>query len=173
MNFLIIGLFSLNFFSYIGSIFMTIAHGITSSAFFFLVGIIYDRFKSRIIFYYSGLVFIMPVYSFFFFFFFFSNLGFPGSPNFIGELLILIGIANFSFFLFLLVLIVFFLSVIYSIWLPNRVIFGNIKYQGDSFDIDEREFYVIILYFSLSLYLGFFPSGILNIISNEVNIFIL
>ena len=71
MNFLIIGLFSFNSISYIGSIFMMLAHGITSSALFFLAGILYDRFKSRIVFYYSGLVFIMPIFFFFFSFFFF------------------------------------------------------------------------------------------------------
>ena len=174
MNFLIIGLFSFNYISYIGSIFLMLAHGITSSALFFLAGILYDRFKSRIIFYYSGLVFIMPIYSFFFFFFFFfSNLGFPGSPNFIGELLILIGILDYSIFFFLLILLSFFLSIIYSIWLPNRIIFGNIRYYGKSFDLDERELITIILYFFLSLYLGLFPNELINIISNEVNIFIL
>ena len=71
MNFIIIGLFSFNYISFIGSIYMMVAHGITSSALFFLAGILYDRFKSRIVFYYSGLVFTMPIYSFFFFFFFF------------------------------------------------------------------------------------------------------
>jgi len=71
MNFLVIGLFSFNYISYVGSIFLMIAHGVTSSALFFLAGILYDRFKSRIIFYYSGLAFFMPVYSFFFSFFFF------------------------------------------------------------------------------------------------------
>ena len=61
MNFLVIGLFSFNYVSYIGSIFLMLAHGITSSALFFLAGILYDRFKSRIIFYYSGLVFFISV----------------------------------------------------------------------------------------------------------------
>ena len=164
MNFLIIGLFSFNSISYIGSIFMMLAHGITSSALFFLAGILYDRFKSRIVFYYSGLVFIMPIFSFFFFFFFFSNLGFPGTSNFIGELLILFGILNYSFFLFILSIFVFFLAIIYSIWLPNRVIFGNLRYYGFSYDLDEREFSVLILYFFLSLFLGFFPSKFLSIL---------
>ena len=165
MNYLIIGLFSFNFISYIGSIYMMLAHGITSSALFFLAGILYDRFKSRILFYYSGLVYIMPIYSFFLFYFFFSNFGFPGSVNFIGELMILLGIINYSFFFFLLVLLSFFFSILYSVWLPNRILFGTLKYNyGLSFDLDEREFYVLFLYFLLSLYLGIFPNDFLNYI---------
>ena len=85
----------------------------------------------------------------------------------------MIGILDYSIFFFLLILLSFFLSIIYSIWLPNRIIFGNIRYYGKSFDLDERELITIILYFFLSLYLGLFPNELINIISNEVNIFIL
>ena len=162
MNYIVIGLFSFNFFSYIGGIFMMLAHGITSSALFFLAGILYDRFKSRIIFYYSGLLFIMPLYSFFLFYFLFCNLGFPGSINFIGEILILIGLINYSFFFFIIILISFFLSVIYSIWLPNRIVFGNIIFLRNYFDLDERELLVLLSYFLSSLYLGIFPNFFLN-----------
>lgn len=166
MNFLIIGLFSFNFISYIGSIYMMIAHGITSSALFFLAGILYDRFKSRIVFYYSGLVFTMPLYSLFFFFFFFSNFGFPGSINFIGEIMILFGIINYSFFFFLLILFSFFFSILYSIWLPNRIIFGNIRNNyGYNFDLDDREFFTLIIFFVVNLYMGIFPSEFLSIIN--------
>ena len=166
MNYLIIGLFSFNFISYIGSIYMMLAHGITSSALFFLAGILYDRFKSRIIFYYTGLVYIMPIYSFFLFYFFFSNFGFPGSVNFIGELMILLGIINYSFFFFLIIMLSFFFSILYSIWLPNRILFSTLKLNyGISFDLDEKEFYILILYFLLSLYLGIFPNEFLNFIN--------
>ena len=166
MNYLVIGLFSFNYISYVGSIYMMIAHGITSSALFFLAGILYDRFKSRVIFYYSGLVFIMPVYSLFLFFFFFSNFGIPGSINFIGELMILFGIINYSFFFFLLILLSFFFSIVYSIWLPNRIIFGNLKFNyGHSFDLDEREFLTLFFFLFLSLYMGIFPSGFLSFIN--------
>jgi NADH:ubiquinone oxidoreductase subunit 4 (subunit M) len=69
-----------------------IGHGIISSALFFLVGILYDRYHSRIIRYYSGLITVMPICGIYFFLFNLGNIGFPGTSNFIGEILILFGI---------------------------------------------------------------------------------
>ena len=80
--------------------------------------------------------------------------------------MILLGIINYSFFFFILVLLSFFFSILYSVWLPNRILFGTLKFNyGFSFDLDEREFYVLFLYFILSLYLGIFPNEFLNFIN--------
>ncbi len=115
MNIIVLGIFSFNHVSLAGSIFFMISHGIISSALFFLAGMLYDRYKTRLIYYYGGLVNIMPLYSFFFFFFSFANLGFPGTIGFIGEILILIGLMDINPFFTLIVLMVLILSVIYSI----------------------------------------------------------
>lgn len=92
MNYAVLGLFVGTVESIGGSFFLMLSHGITSSALFFLVGFLYDRFHSRLLFYYSGLSTIMPIFFFFFFFFSFANFGFPGLANFVGEFLIFINI---------------------------------------------------------------------------------
>ena len=56
MNLVILGVFSGNIQGIAGSIFLMIAHGIVSGALFFLIGVMYDRFGTRIIYYYGGLV---------------------------------------------------------------------------------------------------------------------
>jgi len=61
MNFSLIGLFSNNLISLLGAFFMMFGHAFVSSALFFSIGMLYDRFKTRIIFYYGGLVLIMPI----------------------------------------------------------------------------------------------------------------
>jgi len=61
MNFAIIGLFCINIISILGSFFMMFGHALVSSALFFSIGILYDRFKTRIIYYYGGLVILMPI----------------------------------------------------------------------------------------------------------------
>lgn len=55
-------------------------------------GMLYDRYKSRNIFYFRGLVTIMPLFCFFFFIFSLANLGFPLTVNFISEMLIFFGL---------------------------------------------------------------------------------
>jgi NADH:ubiquinone oxidoreductase subunit 4 (subunit M) len=61
MNFSLIGLFSGNIIAILGSFFMMFGHAIVSSALFSSIGVLYDRYKTRILFYYGGLVFLMPL----------------------------------------------------------------------------------------------------------------
>jgi len=89
MNICMLGLCTLNQTAIIGSIILMLGHGFITSGLFFLIGILYDRYKTKIIFYYSGLIFTMPLFSIFFFFMIISNISFPGTSNFIGELLVL------------------------------------------------------------------------------------
>src|SRR5690606_22440212 len=97
----------------IGSLILMIGHGLISSGLFFLIGIIYDRYKTRILRYYGGLAQLMPLYSVFLFFLTFSNLSFPGTINFIAEVLILIFIANNNIYIVLLANFTIILKAIY------------------------------------------------------------
>ena len=62
MNFAMLGL-AQSFDGISGSLFLMISHGLISSALFFSVGFLYDRFGTRNIVYYGGLVQYMPVFS--------------------------------------------------------------------------------------------------------------
>jgi NADH-quinone oxidoreductase subunit M len=54
-----------------------LSHGIVSSGLFLLVGMIYDRYKTRVLFYYGGLSQVMPMCAFVFFVFILGNISFP------------------------------------------------------------------------------------------------
>jgi len=99
MNFSLIGLFSVNLISILGSFFMMFAHAVVSSALFSTIGILYDRYKTRLLFYYGGLVILMPLCVTFFFIFVLGNFGMPGTINFVGEFLIFIGVFFFNNFM--------------------------------------------------------------------------
>lgn len=115
MNLIVLGIFSLNFIGIQAGIVMMISHGLVSSGLFILIGILYDRYHTRIISYYSGLVSVMPIFSFFLFFFLLANIGFPGTMSFIGEFLLLIGLSEKSFFFIFFYGIGFVLTVVFSI----------------------------------------------------------
>ena len=70
----------------IGCIIILIAHGFASPGLFCIVGIIYERYHTRIIKYYSGLGVIMPLLGVFAFLFTLASIAFPGSLNFVGEI---------------------------------------------------------------------------------------
>jgi len=92
MNFAILGLFTNNMQGVSGSLFFMLAHGIVSSALFLCVGMLYERYHTRNILYYGGLVQTMPIFSLFLFIFIFANIGFPSTVNFVGEFLVLVGV---------------------------------------------------------------------------------
>jgi NADH-quinone oxidoreductase subunit M len=81
----LLGFFSQNLLGVLGSFFMLFGHALTSSALFFGIGILYDRYKTRLLFYYGSLSTFMPVFSFFYFVFILSNFAFPFTVNFVGE----------------------------------------------------------------------------------------
>lgn len=96
MNLGLLGLFAGNALAIEGSVMLMIGHGLVSSALFLLVGVLYDRHHTRSIRYYGGLTQVMPLFSLFFLFFSLANMGLPGTSNFIGEILVFIGLLNAS-----------------------------------------------------------------------------
>ena len=82
-----------------GSIYFLISHGIISSALFFLIGVLYDRYHTRTIKYYRGIVQIMPLFSLFFLCFTLANIAVPGTSGFICEFLTFLAAFNLNPFI--------------------------------------------------------------------------
>jgi NADH:ubiquinone oxidoreductase subunit 4 (subunit M) len=157
MNYVVIGLFNTLNYSISGGVLLMISHGIISAALFVIVGILYERHGTRHIRYYSGLITLMPIFSMFFIIFSFSNMSFPGLGNFPGELLILMGIVDYSFSLAIIVSVGLFLTGVYSIWLLNRILFGTYttyKHNNSYLDINFREFTVLLALLLINLIIG-------------------
>ena len=156
MNFVVLGLFAFDFQAFVGSVFLMLSHGIVSGALFFCVGMLYDRYHTRNIYYYGGLTLLMPVYSFFLLFFLVANMGFPGTSSFVGEFLVSIGLVRQNLFLFVVSGIGLVFSAVYSIWLYNRVMFGSLRANtlyGFS-DLTRSEFCILGFLFVIVLIFG-------------------
>jgi proton-translocating NADH-quinone oxidoreductase chain M len=159
MNYLVGALFVNNLLALTGSLLLQIAHGLSSSALFLCVGFLYDRYQSRNIFYYRGLVTILPFFCFFFFVFNLANLGFPSTVNFLAEMLIFFGLFSSLPSIAMLTLIGIFLSAVYSFVLITRVCFGPATaYITSFYDLTRREFYMLFPLLFLIFFFGFFPS---------------
>jgi len=175
INFATLGLLVFNYQSVQGTIVIIIAHGFVSTALFSLIGILYERTHTRLIDYYSGLAIVIPIFGFFLFFFCFANFGLPLTFNFIGEFLILLGIIQQSFNLLIIIIIGIFFSLIYSIWLFNRVAFGNLKlnYIQNYIDLIRFEFYLLLPLFFLTIYFGVIPNCILETLDSTIKFYLL
>jgi proton-translocating NADH-quinone oxidoreductase chain M len=165
MGFVTIGMFTLNIQGIEGSMLLMLSHGIVSSALFLCVGVVYDRHKTRIIKYYSGLTVKMPIFSIIFLFFIMANIGFPGTSSFVSEFLVLIGAFKSNIFVTVLAATGVIWGAGYSVWLYNRVAFGNIRTTHiEAFqDVNRREFMIFLPCIILVLLMGIYPEIFLNV----------
>ena len=160
MNLVTLGIFSFNTIGIEGSILQSISHGFVSGAMFLLIGILYDRYHSRFLYYYGGLVHMMPVYSVFLLIFTMANIALPGTSSFVGEFLLLVGIYKTNIVSCIIGALGVILCGAYSLWLYNRIIFGNLKITSITMfkDIDYREFMILLPLLILVLFMGIYPS---------------
>jgi len=166
MNLVTLGIFSFNVIGLEGSILQSISHGFVSGAMFFMIGILYDRYHSRLLSYYGGLVHMMPVYSVFFLIFTMANIALPGTSSFVGEFLLLSGIYKTNVVSCIVGAIGVILCGAYSLWLYNRIIFGNLKiaYVTKFEDLNLREFVILLPLLILVIFMGIYPSFFSNFI---------
>jgi len=71
-----------------------LAHGLTSAGLFFIIGIIYERSYTRNIKYFGGIASQAPILVGICLLTILANTAFPGTFNFIGELLIFCSLIN-------------------------------------------------------------------------------
>lgn len=186
MAVVVLGLFSNTIQGIEGAILLGLAHGFVSPALFICVGgIIYDRTGTRIIKYIRGLVTYMPVFTILFFIFTLANTGIPLTLNFLGEQLSLLGIWQQNPIIAALGATGIVLSAIYSIFLYNRLSYGDYspylfatpmktnnldkeeivlgtKGRGIIKDINRREYFLLLALLIPTVILGIFPNVLLD-----------
>lgn len=159
MNFALLGLFTNNTQGVEGSLFFMLGHGVVSSGLFLCIGMLYDRYHTRNILYYGGLVVVMPLFCIFFLVFTLANIGLPGTVNFVGEFLVLVGIWKVNTTVTFLASLGLILGAVYAIWFYNRLVFGQIRFYGLHMfgDLTRREFFVLLPLFLLVFLMGIYP----------------
>ena len=171
MGFVTIGIFSMNKQGLDGSIIQMISHGLISAALFLCVGVLYDRYQSRMISSYGGLSSIMPKYAVVFMIFTLAALGLPGTSGFIGEFLVLIGICQKNIIVAVLASFGVILAAAYMLWLYRRVFFGKIINSEikSMKDLNRPEIFIFLSLISLTIFFGVYPEPLFKTINISVN----
>lgn len=159
LGYVMLGIFALNMEGMSGSLYQQLAHGISTSALFLLVGVIYDRRHTRLISDYGGIAKKMPVYATMFMIIALSSIGLPGLNGFVGEFLILLGTfaAKPIFAVFGATGVI--LAAVYLLWMYQRVFYGQIVHEENSKlkDISLRESIPIVVLIVLAILMGVYP----------------
>ena len=171
MNVVMLGIFSFNVIGIEGAILQSLSHGCVASALFAIIGVIYERYGTRLVKYYGGLAHTMPLYASTFLFFTMANIGFPGTSNFIGEFLILVGSFKVNSSVTFFGATGMILGGCYALWLLNRTIFGNLRTQYilNTLDLNKREVAIFLPLIIYTLILGLVPNSCLSTIHMSVN----
>ena len=174
MNLVMVGLFSFNIIGLEGAILQSLSHGFVASALFLIIGVVYERHHTRMVKYYGGLVHTMPLYIIIFLFFTMSNIGLPGTGSFVGEFLILTGSFKVNTSVTFIGATGMIIGGCYSLWLFNRIAYGNLKtqYFQKYLDLNKREILMFLPLIVGTLVMGLYPEVFLNSINFSVNLLI-
>jgi NADH-quinone oxidoreductase subunit M len=147
-----------------GAVLQMFNHGTVTAMLFLLVGVIYDRAHHREINGFGGLASIVPLYTGITGFAFFAAMGLPGLSAFISEVLVLLGAWTKFPGLTIVAASAIVLTAGYMLWTLQRIYLGkpNEKYLTLS-DISPRELFTLVPLAVIVLFLGVYPSPILNL----------
>jgi NADH-quinone oxidoreductase subunit M len=171
MGIVTIGIFTPNALGLEGSIVQMLSHGLVSGALFMVVGVVYDRIHSREIAAYGGLAEVMPVYAFTFMLFMMASVGLPGTSGFVGEILVIVGVFQYSSWVAGFAATGMILGAAYMLWLYRRVVFGEFVKETLKGIRDMRANEVIAFapLVVLAIVMGVYPSLFLDPMHASVN----
>jgi len=189
MNYIVIGLFSLDAKATVASIIYMFSHAFVSSGLFYLIGLIYENtgtrdllnFSNKIkysqnffffffFFFFFNFIFFFIFFFFFFFFFLFylSNISFPLTISFISELMLLNNLFYFNIFILFIILFSIFISVIYTFWMIHNLFFSKNFLLKNVIFLSLFDIYVVITLLFIIIITGFAPFIIFFNLEQEI-----
>ncbi|MXP56102.1 NADH-quinone oxidoreductase subunit M [Pantoea sp. Mhis] len=162
MGFILIAIYNGSRLALQGAVIHMIAHGISAAALFILCGQLYERLKTRDMNHMGGLWSCIKWLPGFSLFFACASLGLPGTGNFIGEFMILMG--SFKRFPLTIIIISFALifAAIYSLNMIQRVFYNTAKFKKHLIKMSVRELITMSILAFLVVILGLYPQPVLN-----------
>jgi NADH-quinone oxidoreductase subunit M len=170
LGFVMLGIASMNAVGLSGAVFQMVAHGLSTGALFFLVGIVYERRHTRLIADYGGLWKQVPHYAVCFLLVMLGSVGLPGLCGFVGEFLILMGAFRWSPMLAAVAVSGVVLGAAYMLRMYQRVMFGELdeRKNGELEDMSRSEVLVLAPLLALIIFLGVYPQPFLTMIETSV-----
>nr|YP_010239133.1 NADH dehydrogenase subunit 4 [Atypus karschi]QTH31102.1 NADH dehydrogenase subunit 4 [Atypus karschi] len=144
-----------------GSILMMVSHGISSSALFFSLTLIYHSIHSRNLILFKSLMLVYPSLSFWWFIFSISNFSAPPSVGMLSEILIFMSLLNWELINFILILIGSFSISIFCIILFSVTSHNSNISNSNLFLIPKKNFNSLSIHLFPLILLFFNPNSIL------------
>ncbi len=168
MGFVLMGVFAWNPTALQGTVMTMLAHGVSTGALFILVGIIQERIGTRDLGQMGGFQETAPRLSAALLLFAMASLGLPGLGNFVGEFLVLLGSYRINVTLTCLAALGLITSVIYAVWIVQKVVHGPAPEETDRpgripVDFNHRELAVTAALAAVIVWLGLYPNPVFKL----------
>lgn len=163
MGFVVVGIYSFNLLSLQGVVIQMLAHGLSAGALFILCGELYERLHTRDLRLMGGLWFRIAWLPGVFMFFVAASLGLPGTGNFVGEFLILLGLFKSSPWMSASAAAALILAAVYSLLMMQRAFYGPAQSDEVLEGLTAREVVMVLLLVAFLLWLGVYPQPVLNL----------
>lgn len=172
LGFCMLGMFALNAEGIGGSVLQMVNHGLSTGALFLLVGMLYDRYHTRMMPDLGGLASRLPLLACGMVFISLSSVGLPGLNGFVGEVLSLIGMFKFRAAYAVVGTTGIILGAWYLLSMLQRSFFGPLKepdVHGQPIaDLNIRELAALLPIAALCLWIGVYPKPVLDVIRPDV-----
>ncbi len=148
-----------------GAAYMMLAHGLSTGALFFLVGMLEERTHDREMPRLGGLWAQMPRYGTLFMLATLAALGLPGLAVFVAELEILFGTLGVFPWVAVLMLVAIVLATAMFLWMLQRTLLGTLPQAWAGLgDLSRRELVTLVPLAALLVLLGVFPGPLSSMI---------
>ena len=164
MGFVLLGIWAMTVQGIQGAIIVMLAHGISTGALFFLIGMLYERRHTRELSAFGGLSRVMPAFSMVLVIVALSSIGVPGTNGFVGEFLVLLGSYTPHPTATIIAATGVIFAAAYLLWAVQRVVFNKLDKPENEVltDLTPREWAVLLPLLAGILWLGLYPTPILR-----------
>jgi NADH-quinone oxidoreductase subunit M len=173
LGFCVLGLFALNAAGLSGGVLQMINHGLSTGALFLLVGMVYERYHTRMLDDLGGLAARLPILACIMVFVAMSSIGLPGLNGFVGEVLSLAGMFRRDPVYSVLGATGVILGAWYLLTMIQHAFFGPLREPAHGehkiLDINFRELVAVVPICALCLWIGVKPQPLLDLIRPDVD----
>jgi NADH-quinone oxidoreductase subunit M len=164
VNFILVGIFAMQTVALQGSILQSINHGITITALFAVSFYLEERLFSTSFSKAGGLAQFLPILCWLTLFFVLASIALPGTNNFVGEILIFLGLFKSYGWITAILGLSVILSVMYMLRYMRKIYFGPPTFFEKCWvDISFYEIAALMPLIILILIIGIYPAPFLNL----------
>lgn len=164
MGFVVVGVFALTVNGLQGGLMVMISHGVSTGALFLLLGMMYERRRTRQIADFGGLARVAPLFSTAFVITALASIGLPGTSGFVGEFLALLGLFERHPLAAAVAATGVVFAAYYMLPMVQKILFNKLdKPENRSFpDLSRRESVVLAPLVALMIWIGVHPAPFLE-----------